>query len=115
MQPKLHVRSDDIVEVITGVYEGLRGRVLRSLPREGKVVVEGVNVRYKHVKRNQRNQQGGRIEMEAPIDASNVMLVCQNRECEKFDQPVRVRKQVQEDGTKVRACVKCGGAITPAE
>ena len=115
MQPKLHVRRDDIVEVTAGVYQGVRGRVLRALPAEGRVVVEGVNVRWKHVKRNQRNQQGGRIEMETPIDASNVMLVCQNRECEKFDKPVRVRKEVQEDGNKVRACVKCGGAITPAE
>jgi large subunit ribosomal protein L24 len=115
MQPKLHVRTDDIVEVTTGVYEGLRGRVLRCLPRDGKVVVEGVNVRYKHVKRNQRNQEGGRIDMEMPIDASNVMLVCENRECEKFDKPVRVRKRANEDGTKVRTCVKCGEPITPAE
>lgn len=115
MRPKVHVRRDDIVEVTTGVYKGERGRVLSVQPRKNTVVVEGVNVRWKHVRRSRQNPRGGRIEIETPIDASNVRLVCPNKECERFDKPVRIRTRVQEDGTKVRTCVKCGTAIRPSE
>lgn len=111
----LHVRSDDRVEVIAGEYKGVRGRLLRAMPKEGRVVVEGVNIVLKHVRPDRENPQGGRIEREAPIDASNVMLLCQNRECDKHDQPVRTRKKVEPDGSKDRVCVKCGHPIVPQE
>jgi len=112
MARKLFIRRDDTVQVVTGVYKGARGRVLRAFPRDGKVVVEGVNVKWKHVRRSQRYPRGGRIEVEAPLDASNVMLICQNRDCERFDMPVRVRSDVLEDGTKTRRCVRCGAEIS---
>ena len=107
-QNKLHVRAGDTVEVITGVYKGARGRVMDADPENRQVTVEGVNTKYKHIRRSQDNPQGGRMEIERPIDASNVMLVCSNRECEKYDEPVRTSKKVMDDGSKVRTCSKCG-------
>ncbi len=112
---KMHVRKNDMVEVIAGEYKGVRAPVLRALPKENRVVVEGVNVVYKHVQPDRENPQGGRIEREAPIHASNVMLMCQNRECEKHDDPVRTRTKVEPDGSKDRVCVKCGHPIVPQE
>jgi len=111
MAKKLQVRQNDVVEVTTGTSKGRRGRVLRAIPGEGKVVVEGVNTVWKHLKRSQRRPSGGRIEVEAPIDVSNVMLLCQNRDCERYDRPVRARKRLSEDNTKQRVCIKCGKPI----
>jgi len=107
----LKIRTNDTVQVTTGVYKGARGRVLKALPSKRKVVVEGVNVKWKHVRRSTKHPRGGRIQVEAPIDVSNVMLLCPNRQCERFDKPVRVRTVVRDDGTKVRTCVKCGAEI----
>jgi large subunit ribosomal protein L24 len=115
MNKKLHVRRNDMVEVITGNDRGQRARVLSAMPREGKVLVEGVNLVWKHVRPSRQHQRGGRIEKEAPMDASNVMLLCQNRECEKHDRPVRTRSAAAQDGTKQRVCVKCGHAIHAQE
>ncbi len=111
MKPKLKVRRGDMVEVVVGDYKGKRGRVLRAIPSERRVVVEGVNMIWKHVRRSPRQPRGGRIEREAPIQVSNVMLLCQNRECPRHDKPVRVRIVRNPDGTKSRACVKCSAAI----
>ncbi len=115
MRPKLHVRRGDTVEVVTGNSRGARGRILRTMPSKGKVVIEGINVRWKHLRKTAQHPSGGRIEIEAPIDASNVMLVCGNRECEKFDKPVRTRMVVNKDGKRRRACYKCGTEIQRAE
>jgi len=112
---KLHVRRGDIVEVVAGSSRGLRGRVLRAMPAKGKVVVEGLNMVWKHVRRGPQRIQGGRIQVEAPIDASNVMLVCPNRDCERHDRPVRTRTVVREDGRKLRTCAKCGAELPRAE
>lgn len=103
------------MEVIAGNARGARGRILRALPRQGKVVVEGINMVWKHMRRTRQNPQGGRIEMEAPIDASNVMLLCRNRECDRYDRPVRTCKERTEDGKKIRVCVKCGAEIPKVE
>jgi len=72
----MHVKKNDLVEVIAGedAVKGRAHRVLRVLPTVNKVVVEGVNRVYKHVKPNKRNPQGGRLSVEAPMAASNVML-----------------------------------------
>lgn len=70
---KVHVRKDDQVVVITGKDKGKQGKVTKVLPKTGRVVVEGVNMVKKHTKPSARNMQGGIIEMEAPIHASNVM------------------------------------------
>lgn len=101
------IRKDDIVEVITGDDAGTAkapttGRVLRVLPDEGKVVVEGINRVYKHLKPSRRNAQGGRLSKEMPIDVSNVLLFCQT--CRRG---TRHGKRYAADGHKVRFCKKC--------
>ena len=71
----MHIRKDDTVEVVAGDDKGKRGKVLRINRSAGKIVVEGVNRVYKHMKPSRRNQQGGRLSKEMPIDASNVMMI----------------------------------------
>jgi len=113
----MHIRVDDIVEVISGEDRGrggdhARGRVLKVLRDEAKVIVEGMNRVYRHVKRSQRNLQGGRLSKEMPISISNVLLVCSS--CGK---PTRTGARYKNDGSKERYCKKCKagiGAIAPA-
>jgi len=102
----LRVKKNDRVQVVTGNERGKVGRVLRLLPGSSRVVVEGVNKRFKHVRRSQQNPQGGRLERENPIDVSNVMPYCES--CQRG---VRIRFAVGEDGTKHRVCAKHGGAL----
>ncbi|PWT87880.1 MAG: 50S ribosomal protein L24 [Proteobacteria bacterium] len=107
----MHIRKDDIVEVIAGDDAGTAkspttGRVLRVLPDEGKVVVEGINRVYKHLKPNRRNAQGGRLSKEMPVDASNVLLYCAT--CRRG---VRIGRRYGADGHKERYCKKCGNSL----
>ena len=104
----MHVRKDDMVQVMTGddAEKGRARRVLRVLPDVNKVVVEGVNRVYKHVKPNRRNPQGGRLSKEMPIAAANVQLWCPA--CKRG---VRVGKRYTADGRKERFCKKCGTAL----
>ncbi len=107
----MHVRKDDIVEVITGDDAGsaktpTTGRVLRTLPDEGKVVVEGINRVYKHLKPSRQNTQGGRLSKEMAIDASNVLLYCAT--CRRG---VRIGRRYAADGHKERYCKKCGNSL----
>ena len=98
----MSIKKGDKVEVLSGKDCGKQGTVLRALPSEGKVVVEGVAVAKKAVKPNQQNQQGGIVSQEMPIDASNVNLVCPK--CGK-----RTRVGHKADGkNKLRVCKKCG-------
>lgn len=109
---KFNIRSGDDVAVIAGNDLGVRGTVIRTVPDDNKVFVEDVNVRYVHEKAgSQGRRQGERVEKEMPVDASNVMLVCQNRDCEKFGKPVRIRRKRSGDSGFQRLCVKCGNAI----
>jgi large subunit ribosomal protein L24 len=101
----MHIRVDDIVEVITG-EDRVRGKVLRVLRAEGKLVVEGVNRVYRHIRRSQKNLQGGRLSKEMPIAISNVLLVCSS--CGK---PTRTGARFRPDGAKDRYCKKCKAAI----
>ena len=71
----MHIRKDDIVVVLAGDDKGKRGKVLRVLREKNKVVVEGVNRVYRHLKPSKRNPQGGRLSKEMPVSASNVMFV----------------------------------------
>ena len=114
MAPKFSIRRDDTVEVTVGEFEGARGRVLMVLPREGRVVVEGLNLAWKHVRPSQQHPRGGRIEIEAPIDISNVLPVCPNSDCKRFNRGVRVRRRRLEDGARVHTCARCGAQIRPA-
>ncbi|MBN2023527.1 MAG: 50S ribosomal protein L24 [Pirellulales bacterium] len=107
----MHVKVNDTVEVIAGDDRGARGKVLKVDHATGKVTVEGVNRVYKHVRRSQRNPQGGRLSREMPVRISNVLLVC--RACGKA---ARTGARYLDDGSKQRFCKKCGaenGAIAP--
>ena len=100
--PKMNVKKGDLVEVIAGKDRGVRAKVLRAMPEEGKVLVEGVAMVKKAIRPNQNNQEGGIISQEAPINVSNVELVCPT--CGKA---TRVGHEMN-DGKKVRVCKKCG-------
>ena len=101
----MKIRKGDRVKVISGKDKGTESEVMRALPRQHKVVVEKVAVAKKHQRPNQRTQQGGIVEVEMPIDVSNVMLMCPN--CKR---PVRV--SVRREGKKAsRGCKKCGQDI----
>ena len=103
----MKIRKDDTVEVISGDDKGTRGKVNTALPKEERLVVAGVNLIKKH-QRNTGNvrTQTGIIEREAPINASNVALVCPH--CSKI---TRIGYQVAPDGSKARVCRKCGETI----
>ena len=115
MKRKLHVRRGDTVEIITGNARGTIGRIIRALPARGKVVIEGQNMVWKHFKRSRQHPRGERVEVERPIDASNVLLVCANKDCVSFNRGVRTRATTRPDGTKTRACAKCGHEIAGAQ
>lgn len=102
----MHVRSNDTVVVISGKDKGKKGKVIAASPKTGKVIVEGVAMATKHQKPRQQGAPGGIIHKEAAIDASNVMLVC-----DKCGKATRHAHKVLEDGSKVRACKKCGAAF----
>jgi large subunit ribosomal protein L24 len=102
----MHVRKDDIVQVLTGDDRGSTGRVLRTLPDQNKVVVEGINRVYKHLKPNRRNAQGGRLSKEMPVAASNVLLYCST--CRRG---VRIGARYGNDGHKERFCRKCKNSL----
>jgi large subunit ribosomal protein L24 len=102
---KLHVRRGDRVRVIRGNFAGQEGTVLRVLTKENRVVIEGVNMRKRHMRPTQANPEGGIVTFEAPIHASNVMLLDTNGE------PTRVRAHFDKDGTKERIAVKSGNPV----
>jgi large subunit ribosomal protein L24 len=97
---KLHVRKGDLVQVISGNDRGKQGEVITVDRKRGRVTVKGVNLRWKHLKKSQQHPQGGRIQRETAIHASNVLLFDA-----KAGRGVRVRHEVRE-GKKVRVSVK---------
>lgn len=103
---KVHVRRGDRVKVIRGNFAGTEGTVLRVIPTENRVVVEGVNMRKRHQRGTQQNPEGGIITFEAPIAASNVLLIDPTT-----DEPTRTRARVEPDGTKERISVRSGNPI----
>ena len=102
----LHVKKGDTVKVIAGKDKGKEGEVIRALPSKGRVVVEKVNIIKKAQRPTQSNPQGGIMSMEAPINASNVMLVCPS--CKAA---TRTGHRFDEAGKKHRVCKKCGKDI----
>jgi large subunit ribosomal protein L24 len=102
----MHIRKGDIVEVMCGDDRGTRGRVLSVDPKAGKVVVEGVNRVYKHMKRSQRNTQGGRLSREMPIQVANVQLIDPSS-----NRPTRVGIRYTADGRKELYAKKSGTTI----
>ncbi|PID30110.1 MAG: 50S ribosomal protein L24 [Candidatus Cloacimonadota bacterium] len=101
----MRIKKGDTVVVIAGKYKGVKGKVLKSFPKERRVIVEKVNFIKKHVKAGQQNQQGGIIEREAPINVSNVMLWN-----EKIGQVTKAVFKVSGD-KRIRVCKKTGDEI----
>lgn len=99
------VKVGDTVEVTTGDDAGVKAKVKAINHDANKVTVEGVNRVYKHVRKSQKNPQGGRLSMEMPIQMSNVAVVCSR--CGK---PARMGVRLVKDGSKERFCKKCGGS-----
>ena len=104
----MHVRKDDMVVVITGDDADPKRprKVLRVLREKNKILVEGVNKVYKHLKRRSQQQQGGRLSREMPISVSNVLLYCPT--CAAG---VRMGRRYLPDGRKERFCKKCSGSL----
>ena len=102
----MHIKKDDVVEVLTGEDKGKRGRVLSVDYTKNKILVEGVNKVYKHLKPSRRNQQGGRLSKEMPVDASNVALICP-----QTGRPTRVGLRYLADGSKERFSKRSGASM----
>jgi len=88
------------------VEKGERTKVLAVMPKEGKLILQNAAYRWRHVRPSQQNPRGGRIQKEAAVEASNVLLFC-----EKCNRGVRVRARAADGGKKVRACARCGNVI----
>jgi large subunit ribosomal protein L24 len=106
MRERLSVKKNDLVKVIAGKEKGKSGRILKVLPRKNRIVIEKINFVKRHSRPSGQTRQGGIIEREAPINVSNVMVVC-----EKCNVPVRIGKKILDDGKKVRMCKKCGEVL----
>ena len=108
MRQHLDIHKDDTVQVMSGKDRGKRGVVVRTLPAEHKIVVKGVNLLKRHQRANTQKAgtkviQGGIVDFEAPLDYSNVLLVCN-----KCDRPTRIRKTELPNDKSALVCVKCG-------
>ena len=99
------LRAGDTVKVITGKDAGREARVVRVLTKQGKVIVEGVNTAKRHQRPRGQTMQGGIIDKDMPIDASNVMIVC--GQCG----PTRIAHRIDSHGTKYRICRRCRGDL----
>jgi large subunit ribosomal protein L24 len=104
----MSIRKNDIVTVITGEERGKTGKVLDVNTASGRVLVEGVNFIWKHLRRSQQHPHGARIQKEASLHLSNVRIVCQS--CNK---PTRAISKKLEDGDRARICKKCRQAVAP--
>ena len=105
----MKVKVNDNVLVLTGKYKGKQGKVLKTDPKAGKVIVEGVNIVNKHEKARKANETSRIVTEEAFIDASNVEVVC-----DKCGKATRIGHVVAENGKKARVCKKCGAVLDKA-
>jgi len=102
MIKKIHVKKDDTVIVVSGDDKGKKGKVLEVSPKEGKVIVEGVNIVKKHVKPRKQGDEGGIVEVEGALYACKVQHFCT-----KCNKPTRVKHKIDGEN-KIRVCAKCG-------
>ncbi|UCH51141.1 MAG: 50S ribosomal protein L24 [Chloroflexota bacterium] len=102
----MNIRKNDTVLVIAGKDRGKKGKVRKALPKKDKVIVEGVNMIKRHSRARREARQAGIIELEAPLDISNVMLICN-----KCNKPARVGFRFLADGRKARFCRSCHEVI----
>ena len=103
---KVHVKTGDTVVVLSGKDKGKKGKVLAVSPKEGKVIVEKINIVSKHVKPRRMGEPGGIIKAECAMYASKVQIICP-----RCKEATRVGHKIYEDGTKGRVCKKCGEAL----
>ena len=101
----MKLRKGDQVKVLQGKERGKEGEVTRALPKQGKVIVAGVNLAKRHQRPTRATMQGGIIDKDMPLDVSNVALLCPK------GHPTRVGYQFNADGTKRRVCKKCGADL----
>lgn len=100
----MHIKKGDIVKVIAGKYKGKEGKILKVFLKTNRVIIEGVNLVKRATRPSQQNPQGGIVEKEAAIHASNVMLVVNGK-------PSRVGTRILKDGSKVRYAKKSGETV----
>ena len=106
MGPKMSVRRGDQVVVIAGKDKGKRGEITRVIPDKNRVIVEGVNLVKRHLRRQPGSLQAGIIDMPAPLSRANVMIVCPN-----CNEPSRTGRTILQDGTHARVCKNCNEII----
>lgn len=106
----LNVKKGDQVVVLTGKDKGKKGTILACDPSSNRVIVKEVNIQKKHIKARNARDTAGIVEMEGPIDASNVMIICP-----KCGKATRVAHKSAENGKKTRNCKKCGAELVFAE
>ena len=99
----MRIRKNDMVRVISGNDKGKEGKILKVFPGSNRVIVEKVNMIKRHTKASKDVPQGGIIEKEGPINASNVMLVCPNT-----SKPTRIGKDILSDGSRARVSKRSG-------
>ena len=102
----MNIKKGDTVTVITGKDSGKRGKVLKVIPADNRVVVEGVNKAKKHQRPSRTLPQGGILQIESPLNASNVMLLC-----DKCKKPTRGAKKILDNVQKARVCKQCGEVL----
>lgn len=103
----MKVVKNDTVLVVSGNSKGKKGKVLKVFLKEERVIVEGVNFIKRHTRKSQKNPQGGIVEREAPIHASNVKVICS-----KCNKAARVGRVVLENKKRVRVCRSCGEMLS---
>lgn len=103
----LRIKKNDTVKVLSGRDRGKQGKVTQVFPQQRMVVVEGINLRSKHLKTQRRGQSGSKIQYAAPILASKVMVVCPG-----CNRATRVRMTLAADGRRARTCHRCNQALT---
>lgn len=106
----MEIKKGDAVKIIAGKDKGKHGVVLKSSPKENKIIVEGINIITKHQRARKANEKSGIVNEPAAFDASNAMIICP-----LCNVATRVGHQLDENGNKVRVCKKCGGNIDGAK
>ncbi len=103
----MKIKKNDTVRVIAGNAKGSEGKILKVFPEKNRVIVEKVNMIKRHTRQTSQADQGGIVEKEAPISASNVILICP-----KCNKPTRTIHLRLADGRKVRSCKKCNETLS---
>jgi len=101
----MKIKKGDQVLIISGKDRGRKGKIIEAFPKEARIVVEGTNLRKKHMKPKKEGEKGQIVEMPAPLDVSNVKLICS-----KCGKPARIGYKIEGE-KKYRICKKCGGEI----